>query len=115
MRLVRCLEIGFRREVLKLGGRNAGRDVEMVRDVAQQLQHRGHFPFGEQIDLQIQLAPFVGLPRQPILAGEHEQREEDRLERDGHGEERKGKRVKRRDTWDQADIGAHPDAEPHHV
>ena len=81
-------------------GSYGGIDVEMSRDVLQQLQHRRHLAFGKQIDLQIQVTTLIGLPGQPVLAGEHEQRQEDRFERHGHRQKRKGKPIERLDSGD---------------
>ena len=60
-----------------------------VRNVLQQLQHSRHLPLGEQIDLQVQMTTFIGPARESVLAGGDEQRQEDRLERDRHRQERK--------------------------
>ena len=50
----------------------------------EQLQDRRHFALDQEIDLQIEIGAKVRLLRESILAGEHEQRQEDRLERHHH-------------------------------
>ncbi len=69
--------------------------IQVAGDVLQQLQHGGHLPLGEQIDLEVQLTALVGLASQPILAREHEQCEEDSLERNGHRQEREWEGIER--------------------
>jgi hypothetical protein len=38
-------------------------------DVLEQLQHRRHLALCQQIDLQVELTPFVGLACESVLAG----------------------------------------------
>jgi hypothetical protein len=46
-------------------------------DILQQLEHSRHLPLCEQVDLQVEVAAFVGLPRQAVLARQHEERQQD--------------------------------------
>ena len=52
---------------------------------------------------------------EPVLAREHEQREEDRLERDDHRQERERKRIERRDDRHEAGVDRDPCREPDRV
>ena len=54
---------------------------QMTADVLQHVQHGRHLPLGEQIDLQVQMPPLLRLLRQPALARQDEQRQEDSLQR----------------------------------
>ena len=56
-------------------------------NVLKQAKHRRHFALGQEIDLQIEVRALVRLVRQAVLARQDEQREEDRLEGDGHRQE----------------------------
>lgn len=99
------LEVGFH-QVAQLISRNFCLHFQMADDVPQEGDDDGHFLLSKKIDLQIQMAAFVGLSREPILAGEDEQDEENRLERDRHGQERKRKAIEGHDAR------RHPDVAP---
>jgi hypothetical protein len=72
---VRLLE-----QVFQLLRRQAGPHTQVLCDVLQQLQHGRRLALREQVDLEIQMAAFVGLAREPVLAGKDEQGQEDRLQ-----------------------------------
>ena len=84
----------------------------MASDVLQQLQHSRHLPLGEQIDLQVEMTALVGLPRQSILAGEDEQCQEDRLERDRRRQQREREGIERPNSPDCAGVYGDPRTEP---
>ena len=109
-----ALHVGFDHQVANCLRRDGLRHLEMRGDVLQELQHRGHLALRQQIDLQIEVSPLVGLPAEAVLAGQNEQGQEDRLERDRHRQERERKRVERPHIGD-AEVEHDPEREPRDV
>ena len=82
-------------QIAQLLGCHGRLDREVPGDVLQQLQHSRHLALCEQVNLEIELTALVGLPREAVLTGQHEQSKKDGLERDGHGQEGKREGIER--------------------
>jgi hypothetical protein len=66
----------------------------------------------QQIDLQIEMSPLVGLPRHSVLRHQHEYRQEDRFERDHEREKAERIRVEWLEAKKMAGIDHQPSREP---
>ena len=78
--LRQVVHIGFLDQVSDLLGGHGAFDLQVRSDIAEELEYSRHFALGQQVYLQVEMRPLVGLSGQPILACEHEQRQEDGFE-----------------------------------
>lgn len=68
------------RQIPELVGSHRRLHLQVPSDVLQQLQHGRQLPFGQQVDLKVEVTALVGLLRQAILAGQDEERRERAVE-----------------------------------
>ncbi len=73
-------KVRFLYQVSQLLRRDVRLNFKMPSNVLQQLQHSRHLSLREEVDLQVEMTPLVGLAREPVLAGQNDQGQEDRLE-----------------------------------
>jgi hypothetical protein len=67
--------------------------IEVIADLTEHAKDDGHLLFGEEIHLQIEMRAPVGFLREPVLARQHEERQEDRLQTDERRQEAERKGV----------------------
>ena len=61
------------------------------------------------------MTALVSLASEPVLAGQDEQSQKNRLERDGHCQEGKWKGIEWVNPADRTSVHGHPSAKPHDV
>ena len=52
-------------------------DIEVLRQVLEDLEHGGHLAFGEKVDLEVEVRALVALLGQAVLTGQYEEGQKD--------------------------------------
>jgi hypothetical protein len=89
-------------------------DADALGDLADHADEVGDLMLGQQADLQVEIGALVGRGHHPVLADQHEGRQEDGLDARDHRQHDEAL-VPRRHPGDPAQIGDDPGAEQHQM
>ena len=87
----------------------------MLAELTEHAQHHCHFLLGEQIHLQIQMRASIGFVGQAILAGQDEEREENRFKTHNGCEQREREGVERLYGFEVSGVEQDPGGKPDDV
>ena len=90
-------------------------DFEAFADELQQLQGLCGFFFRQEIDLEVEMGAGIGFAGHAVLLHEDEGAEQDAFDRNDHGEQDEGVRIKGSDDGQDAGIDEEPEQEPNGV